>query len=61
MKLTKDQARYIWIVVFNELLDRKGFDDWWESIDQKTVEEISGAIQKKLEETEFFEEEAEGL
>jgi hypothetical protein len=36
--------------IFSELYDRKGFDDWWEQIEEDTQWEISEAIQDIIKE-----------
>ena len=53
MKLTKIQAAQIWLCIFSELYDRKGFEEWWDSLDQEIVDEISLAVEKRLEELEL--------
>ena len=44
------KAEEIWFYIFQELYGRKGFEDWWDSLDQEIVEEISEKIEKVIDE-----------
>lgn len=35
-----------------ELLDRQGFDDWWESIDPRDQQDIKDSINREIRDAE---------
>ncbi len=36
----EERAKKIWKAVFDELYDRKGFDNWWDDIDEFVQRDI---------------------
>lgn len=45
----EEQAQAIADAVHAELYSRKGFDDWWDGIDEETADDIMATLTKVVE------------